>query len=79
MYHRVTKEERRLLSCMRQAGDGIGEIARRLGRAGSTIGRELRRNRGETGLLLSPSGRPGSGPDQAGGLAALHATDAGGA
>ena len=49
MYHRVTKEERRLLSCMRQAGDGIGEIARRLGRAGSTISRELQRNRGKRG------------------------------
>ena len=49
MYHRVTKEERRLISCMRQAGDGFGEIARRLGRAGSTISRELRRNRGKRG------------------------------
>ena len=49
MYHRVTKEERRLIFFMRQEGDGIGEIARRLGRAGSTISRELRRNRGQRG------------------------------
>ena len=49
MYHRVTKEERRLIYFMRQEGDGIGEIARRLGRAGSTISRELRRNRGQRG------------------------------
>ena len=49
MYHRVTKEERRLIYFMRQEGDGIGEIARRLGRAGSTISRELRRNRGGKG------------------------------
>ncbi len=49
MYHRVTKEERRLISCMRQAGDGLGEIARRLGRACSTISRELQRNRGKRG------------------------------
>lgn len=49
MYHRVTKEERRLISCMRQEGDGLGKIARRLGRATSTISRELRRNRGKRG------------------------------
>ena len=49
MDHRVTKEERRLIYFMRQEGDGIGEIARRLGRAGSTISRELRRNRGQRG------------------------------
>ena len=49
MYHRVTKEERRLIYFMRQEGDGIGAIARRLGRAGSTISRELRRNRGQRG------------------------------
>ena len=49
MYHRVTKEERRLIFFMRQEGDGIGAIARRLGRAGSTISRELQRNRGQRG------------------------------
>ena len=49
MYHRVTGEERRLIFFMRQEGDGIGKIARRLGRAGSTISRELRRNRGQRG------------------------------
>ena len=35
MYHRVTKEERRLVYFMRQEGDGIRMIARRLGRSAS--------------------------------------------
>ena len=49
MHHRVTKAERRVIYFMRQEGDGIGEIARRLRRAASTISRELRRNRGKKG------------------------------
>ena len=49
MYHRVTKAERRLIYFMRQEGDAIRMIARRLGRFASTISRELRRNRGQKG------------------------------
>ena len=49
MDHRVTKEERRLIYFMRQEGDGIRMIARRLGRSASTISRELRRNQGRRG------------------------------
>ena len=49
MYHRVTKAERRLIYFMRQEGDGIGEIARRLGRSPSAISRELHRNKGRKG------------------------------
>ena len=49
MDHRVTKEERRLIYFMRQEGDGIRMIARRLGRSASTVSRELRRNRGKRG------------------------------
>ena len=49
MYHRVTKEERRLIYFMRQEGDGIRMIARRLGRSASAVSRELRRNKGRKG------------------------------
>ena len=49
MYHRVTQEERRLIYFMRQEGDGIREVARRLGRSASAISRELRRNKGRKG------------------------------
>ncbi len=48
-YKRVTGEERRLVSCWRRAGCGIREVARRLGRASSSISRELLRNRGKKG------------------------------
>ena len=33
MCHRVTREGRRVIYFMRKEGDGIGEIARRLGRS----------------------------------------------
>lgn len=49
MYHRVTKGERRAIYFMRQEGDGIRMIARRLGRSAGTISRELRRNKGRKG------------------------------
>ena len=48
-YKRVTPEERRLVYCWRRAGYGVREVARRLGRAASSISRELLRNRGKKG------------------------------
>lgn len=48
-YHRVTKEERRLIYRWSRVGYGIREIARRLERAASSISREMKRNRGEKG------------------------------
>ena len=48
-YSRVTGEERRLVYCWRRAGCGVREVARRLGRAASSISRELLRNRGKKG------------------------------
>ena len=48
-YKRVTREERRLVYSWRRAGSGVREMARRLGRAASSISRELLRNRGQKG------------------------------
>lgn len=48
-YKRVTKEERSLIYRWSQEGLGLRETARRLGRAASSICRELVRNRGERG------------------------------
>ncbi len=48
-YKRVTGEERRLVYRWRRAGCGVREMARRLGRAASSISRELLRNRGKRG------------------------------
>jgi IS30 family transposase len=48
-YERVTKTERNLIRMWRQAGYGQREIARRLGRAASTISREIVRNTGRCG------------------------------
>jgi len=48
-YKRVTKEERSLIYRWSQEGSGLRETARRLGRAASSICRELVRNRGERG------------------------------
>jgi len=48
-YKRVTKEERSLIYRWRQEGLGVREAARRLGRAASSICRELVRNRGQRG------------------------------
>lgn len=48
-YKRVTREERTFIYRWRQEGLGLREIARRLGRAVSSIFRELVRNRGQKG------------------------------
>lgn len=48
-YKRVTEEERRLIYRWRQEKIGLREIARRLGRAASSICRELARNMGLRG------------------------------
>ena len=48
-YRRVTVTERRLIRMWRQVGYGQREIARRLGRSPSTIGREIARNSGGCG------------------------------
>jgi len=48
-YKRVTKEERRCIHRWSQEGHGQREMARRLKRAASSIGREMVRNRGKRG------------------------------
>ena len=48
-YNRVTKEERTLIHRWIQEGHGPREIARRLGRAASSVSRETARNRGRRG------------------------------
>ncbi len=48
-YTRVTGEERRLIYNWRQEGKGVREIARLLGRAASTLSREVSRNTGGRG------------------------------
>jgi IS30 family transposase len=49
MAHYLTLEEREVIAHMRSRGRKPTEIARRLGRADSTIGRELQRNRSRNG------------------------------
>ena len=48
-YKRMTEADRRHIHRWRQEGDGLREIARRLGRAASSISRELSRNTGGRG------------------------------
>jgi IS30 family transposase len=48
-YKRVTEEERWLIYRWQQEGAGVREVARRLGRAASSISRELLRNTGGRG------------------------------
>ena len=49
MAHHLTLEEREVVAQMRSSGRSQAEIARRLGRAESTVSRELRRNRSRNG------------------------------
>ena len=49
-YNRVTGGERRLIHRWRQEGYGLREISRLLGRAASTIYREMGRNKGKAWL-----------------------------
>ena len=49
MAHHLTVEEREVIARMRSNGRSQTEIARQLGRADSTISRELRRNRSRNG------------------------------
>jgi len=44
-YRQLTPEERHTIQIMRQAGSNQAEVARAIGRAASTVSRELRRNR----------------------------------
>ena len=48
-YKRMTEADRRHIHRWRQEGDGQRELARRLGRAASSISRELSRNTGGRG------------------------------
>ena len=48
-YKRVTGEERRLIYRWRREGCGVRDVAKRLGRAASSISREVARNRGKKG------------------------------
>ena len=49
---RMTEADRRHIHRWRQEGDGQRELARRLGRAASSISRELSRNTGGRGYRL---------------------------
>jgi transposase, IS30 family len=49
MAHHLTLEEREVIAQMQSSGRSQTEIARRLGRADSTVSRELRRNRSRNG------------------------------
>ena len=59
-YKRVTQEERRLIYRCCREGFGIREIARRLGRAASSISRELVREPRQEGLSAQASALEGS-------------------
>ena len=48
-YERVTEGERNQIYALMQAGKGINEIARQLGRHKSTVSREVKRNTGRRG------------------------------
>ncbi len=48
-YHQLTSEERYALSALRKQGSSVRRIAQVLGRAPSTISREIRRNRRKDG------------------------------
>ena len=43
-YTHLTIEEREEIMCLRRQGKGVNEVARAIGRHGSTVSRELRRN-----------------------------------
>ena len=49
MAHHLTLQEREVIARMRSGGHSQAEIARRLGRADSTISRKLQRNRSRNG------------------------------
>jgi transposase, IS30 family len=49
MAHHLTLEDREVIAQMRSGDSSLAKIARRLGRAESTISRELRRNRSHNG------------------------------
>lgn len=51
-YTHLTREERYQIDALKQAGHKQSEIARVLERSGSTISRELSRNRGQRGYRL---------------------------
>ena len=56
-YRRVTEEERRLIYRWRQDGHGPREMGRRLGRAASSISREIARNTGGRGYRAKQAHR----------------------
>ena len=77
-YKRVTREERNLIYRWRQEGLGPREAARRLGRAASSICRELARNQGQRGYRAKQAhALEGDGVGQTTGAAAVHEGGAG--
>jgi len=59
MAHHLTLEEREVIARMRSAGRNQAAIGRRLGRAESTISRELQRNRSRNGYWAVAAHRKG--------------------
>ena len=76
-YTRVTEEERKLIYRWRQDNTSRREIAQRLGRAASSIGRELVRNPATAGLPSETGAGEGAGPSPAPRSPAIHGRGAG--
>jgi len=71
-YKRMTEADRRHIHRWRQEGDGQRELARRLGRAASSISRELSRNTGGRGYRPIAGARAGAKAGSAAGTASVH-------
>ena len=71
-YKRRTEADRRQIHRWRQEGDGLRELARRLGRAASSINRELSRNTGGRGYRPKAGARAGAKAGSVAGAASAH-------
>ena len=71
-YKRMTEADRRQIHRWRQEGDGQRELARRLGRAASSISRELSRNTGGRGYRPKQAHEQAQKAGSAAGTASVH-------